>query len=569
MPHRSPTAAVTTSLAALGAVLVAAFLAVAATVPDSPGVGRLGLDGLPLSSLAHVLTLAGSVAALGVARGLWRGTRRAAMIAAGVLTAVAAVALAHGHAVTAGGAVLAAGLLAADRRSFSRGAATTGTGGPAMLTALAATGAWATAGAALLIADQVTGLTAAARAAGGWLLDGSWWLHSDAPVAVVLDVLVLVALAAGTQSLRRALRPSVAHEGHTAADHGRAAAIVTAHAAGSLDPFALREDKAFHFAAGGFLAYRTLRGTAVVSGDPIGPPGSAPQILASFHAEARRRGWDVVLTGADSRHLDGYRDLGFRTLCIGEEAVVDPATFTLDGGAMKTVRKAVGRQRRRGWTVDVIPGDALDDATVAELDAVDRAWRTGQGRLTGFAMTLGRLWGAAEDAHSLYVTGTDPEGTIRAFVRFARYDGGLSLDVMRRCGETPNGLTETLVVAAIEHARGHGMSAVSLNFAGFAHVMGTVTPATRRLRIVRWLLARNHDRFQLERLVVFNDKFRPRWEPRYLVHQGSRDLPLAGLRVLQAEAYLRSPRTRPLTARWQPCATPVGLAVARAGPPPR
>jgi lysyl-tRNA synthetase class 2 len=61
-----------------------------------------------------------------------------------------------------------------------------------------------------------------------------------------------------------------------------------------------------------------------------------------------------------------------------------------------------------------------------------------------------------------------------------------------------------------------------------------------------------HGRFQLERLVRFNGKFRPAWRGRYLVYGRTSELPRAGLRVLQAEAYLPAPRTAPMPARWRP-----------------
>jgi lysyl-tRNA synthetase class 2 len=188
---------------------------------------------------------------------------------------------------------------------------------------------------------------------------------------------------------------------------------------------------------------------------------------------------------------------------------------------------------------------------------VERVWRVSQPRLTGFAMTLGRLWGAAEDARSLYVLGRDPEGRLCAFLRFAEYREGLSLDATRRVGESPNGLIEAMVVSAIDHARAHGLRTVSLNFAGFAHLMTPGRTLTRGQRVARWLLARTHGRFQLDRLVTFNKKFQPRWERRYLVHREPQRLPVLGLRVLQAEAYLRAPRTRVLTARWKPRSVPV------------
>ena len=45
-------------------------------------------------------------------------------------------------------------------------------------------------------------------------------------------------------------------------------------------------------------------------------------------------------------------------------------------------------------------------------------------------------------------------------------------------------------------------------------------------------------RFQMERLVRFNEKFSPEWRPRYLVYESRAALPRSVLRVLQAEGYL-------------------------------
>ncbi len=540
------------ALAAIAAVVVAVRIILSAAAPGWDGGGPLGLDAGPVTALEHVLAIGTGLALLLVARGLWHGTRRAALVAALSLGTLAAAGLDNGEVVGPSIELLIAGLLSA-RPLFPRGASRAGLTRPAVYTALVAAAAWATATVMLLLAGQAAGLGAATN----WLLEGTWWLSSKAAPALVLDLLVLATLAAVGLLIARLLRPHIREEGHSEHEHARAAALVVAHGIDSLDPFTLRPDKSFHFGAGGFLAYRTVRGTAVISGDPIGPEGAAPAILASFLSVANRRGWSVAMTAASNRHLEGYRDLGFQTLCIGEEAVVDPSGFSLDGARMKSVRKAVGRQRRRGWTIDVIGGRELDETTVEQLDAVDREWRAQQPRLTGFAMTLGRLWGAEEDARSLYATGRDPEGVIRAFVRFGVYRGGLSLDAMRRVGESPNGLTETLVVAVIDHARAEGLRAVSLNFAGFAHLMGPDRPLTRSQRILRWVLVRSHDRFQLERLVMFNKKFLPTWQPRYLVHQGSLDLPVAGLRVLQAEAYIRAPHSPRLSARWEPASLPV------------
>jgi lysyl-tRNA synthetase, class II len=356
-----------------------------------------------------------------------------------------------------------------------------------------------------------------------------------------------------------------APDGHTALEHLRAAALVAAHGSDSLDPFALRPDKRFHFAGGGMLAYRVIRGTAVVAGDPIGPEDSAPAILDSFAARARRRGWSVALTGASERHLDAYATLGLRALQMGSEAVVDPRDFSLEGRPVRKVRQSVARIRRRGWSVEVVDARALEPGTAAALEAIERSWRAAQPRVVGFAMTLGRVWSGDEDATGLCVLARSPDGELRAFLHFVRYEGGLSLDVMRRLGEEPNGLNEAMVVAALEHARAADLREVSLNFAGCAHLMAPDARLTLCRRVARLALRPVHGRFQLERLVRFNDKFFPVWRPRYLVYTGRARLPLAALRVLQAEGYLRAPARRPLTSGWQPAPTPASqpMTVAR------
>lgn len=56
---------------------------------------------------------------------------------------------------------------------------------------------------------------------------------------------------------------------------------------------------------------------------------------------------------------------------------------------------------------------------------------------------------------------------------------------MRREADTPNGLNEAMVVAALEHGRAAGFAEVSLNFDGFAHVMAAARPLSPPYRIAR------------------------------------------------------------------------------------
>jgi lysyl-tRNA synthetase class 2 len=232
--------------------------------------------------------------------------------------------------------------------------------------------------------------------------------------------------------------------------------------------------------------------------------------------------------------------------------VVDPASFSLEGRSIRKVRQSVTRAEREGWTLEVVEGLDPDSVLASELAVVEKAWRAGRDRLYGFAMSLGRLWGAPEDTSAVYALGRGPDGELRSFIRFARCADTLSLDVMRRSGEEPNGLNEALIARTLVWAREHGMHEVSLNFAGFAHVIGSQAEPSRGQRLLRRGLELVHGRFQLERLMAFNQKFHPTWRRRFLVYEAHTRLPLAALRVLQAEAYIRPPRTPSHAPRWTP-----------------
>ena len=73
---------------------------------------------------------------------------------------------------------------------------------------------------------------------------------------------------------------------------------------------------------------------------------------------------------------------------------------------------------------------------------------------------------------TLVVCAIDPAGRIGGFLQFVPTYGrdAVSLSLMRRRHDTPNGLTEFMVVKAIEALRDRGIAEVSLNFAAFARL---------------------------------------------------------------------------------------------------
>src|SRR5262249_8455762 len=113
-----------------------------------------------------------------------------------------------------------------------------------------------------------------------------------------------------------------------------------------------------------------------------------------------------------------------------------------------------------------------------------------------------------------------------------------SLGFMRRDRDTPNGLTEFLVVESARLLGEVGLEEFSLNFSTFGRWLRA--PANRLERVLAGAV-RFADRWlQIERLLRFNARFSPRWDPRYLLFHHPVELPRVALATLLAEGWLPS-----------------------------
>ena len=337
-------------------------------------------------------------------------------------------------------------------------------------------------------------------------------------------------------------------------ERDRAAAVVQEHGVDSLSYFALRRDKSYFFSPSGrsFLAYRVVRSTALVAGDPIGEPHERQELIAEFRRVAHTKGWRVAIAGASADALPDYASLGFKSMYLGDEAIVRPAEFSLDGRAIRKVRQSVTRLEKAGYEVRVLTTGAADEHLRAELCAVSQDWR-GNWPERGFTMAMDALFLYPDTVLAVAI---DPDGSVGGFLQLvpSPASDGYSLASMRRRRDTPNGLMEFLITKTVDWARASNVTELSLNFAVFADFLRAEEASGRFMLAFRYLLLKADRLFQLERLHSFNRKFFPHWRRRYFCFERWTDLPLAGLAYLSAESLLTPPgpwvrSSRDLTAR--------------------
>ena len=521
--------------------------------------GRLHLveQFLPLgvAQAAGALVALAGVGLMMLARGVLRGQRRSWLVSVVLLGVTIGLHVAHDAAV--GGVLLSAavlGLLLIERNRF--GAATdTGSVRSALLTLVV--GAAAAVGASSLAIElsgafkhrtlppwpEVLGATAE-RLIGLRTVPfpdniDDWIYPSLLTVGIALAVIVVALLT----------RPVVDHRlsaGASAprrrAAEVRARDLVRRHGAGTLDYFALRDDKQWFFHRDSLVAYAVYGGVCLVSPDPIGPRNERAHVWDAFRRYADRHGWAVGVMAAAEEWLPIYRDSGMRYLYIGDEAVVDVTTFTLQGGRMKGLRQAVGRVRRNGYTVRIVDPTELDEQSAAQLmELIGRNRRGDQER--GFSMMLGRIFDH-RDAGLLMTVVSGPDGAPAAVCQFVPSPaiGGYSLDLMRRDpGEHPNGLLDFALVSTIDHLRESGDRGLSLNFAAMRSLLDGESGDKLTQRVERWALRRLSGVLQIESLWRFNAKYEPSWLPRYVVWDSAEQFVPTVVQILRAESLTEIP----------------------------
>ena len=523
--------------------------AASAITPAAHGRAHLLLSVVPAAvpRAAHALALPAGVALLVAARQLAQRRRRAQTVAVVVLALAGLLNILKGLDIAealvcwaAAGALIAArpafcvgpqdGPLAAARQALIVAAASIAT---AVLTLFAASH-WAQP--STTIGNVVSEL--AARAA--WTTGP---LHYRGPfewIPAGIDAILLCGVLAVAYIVFRPLAHPRDFPG--AAARRLATRIVREHGSDTLSAFKLRSDAHYFFSSDGkaMVGYAVEGRRLVIAGDPVGPSESVRLLLRELCAFAELRALKLAAVGSSASFAEVARHAGLRSFYIGDEAIIDTGSFSLDGRAIRKVRQSVRRIEREGFSAELIEANSLDPALQAELESLAELWR-GDEVERGFSMATPGLAGE-HMADTLLLVARGGDGAPAGLLHFVRCYGrpAASLGLMRRDRESPNGLTEFMIVSAIESLRAAGIEEVSLNFAPFARLIHS--PDRIHERVLGRIARAADNFFQVERLYRFNAKFHPRWEPRFMLYEGLLGLPSAGLAVMWAERQLPKPR---------------------------
>jgi len=352
-----------------------------------------------------------------------------------------------------------------------------------------------------------------------------WWtfaFNGDAPR--MLRAALVVSVVGAAFLLLNLLRPARPEPVTASAEDLAKARAAIDRSEQSLANAALMGDKRllFNDDASAFVMYQIAGRSWIALGDPVGDARLSDELVWRFRELSDRHGGWTVFYQASRTRLPQYIDLGLAAFKLGEEAHVPLAEFSLEGSARAELRQDHRRAVRDGATFEIVPAERVPKL-LPELRAISDAW----------------LLDKATAEKHFSVGAFDPEylghfdfalvrrmGVICAFANLwsTQTKRELSVDLMRFGPDAPRSAMDFLFVELMLWGRTQGFEWFNLGMAPLAGLeQHPLAPAWHR--VGNFVFRYGEHFYNFEGLRRYKTKYRPIWEPRYLVAPGGIALP--------------------------------------------
>jgi len=305
--------------------------------------------------------------------------------------------------------------------------------------------------------------------------------------------------------------------------------IVAEHGRTTLDYFKLWTDKSYFFSPSHtcFIAYRVAGNVALALGDPVGPENEIEPVVREFVEFCHDNGWGFGFHQALPDFLDVYRRVRLKKLKIGDDAIVNLRDFILEGKSKKEFRYKIRQMEGMGVETRHYESPIADDI-IAQLKDVSDEWLQIPGRRER-TFTLG-MFEESYVRSTPVVAAVDKDGKVLAFVNLIATPDGkeITIDLMRRRTEAPNGIMDYLFVKLFLYAKERRFERFNLGMAPMAGFQEREV-ASAEERAIHSFFQQLNFLFSFRGLRQYKAKFATSWEPRYLVYRNALELPRLAL----------------------------------------
>lgn len=302
------------------------------------------------------------------------------------------------------------------------------------------------------------------------------------------------------------------------------------------------------------IAYRVRGGIALTTTGPFGDPDEWMADLDEFSRFCHEHSWTPVFYAVHQEARDHLSALGWHSLLVGEEMVIDPAAWKTTGKKWQDIRTAINKAKREGisdefCTWQECPADVQD-----QFEEISEQWSEGKA-LPEMKFTLGGVE-ELKDPRVKVLYAIDADGTVQGVTSWLPTwrNGrvvGWTLDFMRHRMDSPNGIMEFLIARMAQRMHDLGeenpndaVEFVSLSAAPLAgldsqedatsddntNVSGTIVLQHALALVANFL----EPEYGFKSLFNFKKKFQPAAYPVYLCYADPAKLPNLALAILRA-----------------------------------
>ncbi len=312
------------------------------------------------------------------------------------------------------------------------------------------------------------------------------------------------------------LKPYFTKPYNTVEDYNIAKDLVKQYGNSPLDFFKTYPDK-FIFLSDdrdGFISFKMTRYFAFVLENPVCKDDKAlVKLVQDFDRFCTENGFVSIYYRIPLQTLNLYRDLGKKSFPLGEEAIVDLTTFTMDGGKMKTTRSAINRLTSEGLDIKIYQ-PPVKEGLLQKIEMVSNNWLTSMNQKE-IAFTQG-VFDRAILKEQTIITVEDNEERVYAFLNLVPdyAPGEATYDLIRKVHDAPNGVLDLLMAKTLLYMKEQGFTSANLGLAALSGIEGD-NLAEKTIRYAyQNLKAFGH----FKGLRKYKEKFFPRWEKKFLVY---------------------------------------------------
>ena len=309
---------------------------------------------------------------------------------------------------------------------------------------------------------------------------------------------------------------------------------------GNLSWMATWPDNAHFITADGqaAIAYQVKSGTAIALGDPIGDPASVSHAVLEFVRYCETHGWMPSFFSSTRVVLPQAQSLGYRYVQVAEDTVIDLPDLQFKGKAWQDVRTALNRAAKSNIQFRVVRLVDESFQMVQQARGISEQWVSDKG-LPEMGFTLGGI-DEALDPEVRVGLAVDDHGVLQGITSWLPVYGpngvvtGWTLDVMRRLPDGFRPVMEFMIASACLAFKEQGALTVSLSGAPLARSEDDVDSIGAVDTLLNQLGEMLEPVYGFRSLHQFKTKFKPRYEPMYMVFPDEAALPRVGVALTQA-----------------------------------